>query len=104
MLKDDVMYLISESPGAHGIFDPPTETKRMVYCQVMSVSRYEFYRAKENGLEPQFIFRLGNRVEYRGEKICEWNGVRYRIVRTYTQDNDSIDLTVEEVTVDARST
>lgn len=100
MINDDVLYLVSESPEAHGIFDQRTETQRMVFCQVLSVTRQEYWRAKDNGLDPAFVFRISNHLDYQGEKICIYNGARYRILRTYA-NNDYIDLTVEEITVDA---
>lgn len=97
---DSVLYLISEDPGAHGIFDCPTETKRMVFCRVRSVTRSEFYRAMQNGIHPSFMFHLADALEYQGEKICEYNGQRLRVVRAFT-DATGVELTVEEATVDA---
>lgn len=107
MIRDDVCYLISESPGAHGIFDAPTETRTMVYCQVRSVGQQEFYRAAANGLHPAIVFVLSNAIDYSGEKIIAWthkDGVerRYRVLRTY-QDGDALEITCEEVTVDYRT-
>lgn len=105
MKIDDIIYLVAEDPEAHGIFEEHTETPRMVYCQVMSVGRSEYYRAMSNGLEPSFIFRLSDALEYRGEKIAIYKGTRYRVVRAYTMsDGNAIELTVEEVTVDGRNT
>ena len=60
MINCDVIYLIAESPEAHGIFSPPAESERMVFCEVNSVSRYEFWRAKENGVTPTYVFRLSD--------------------------------------------
>ena len=100
MTRQDVLYLIKETPGAHGIFDDPTENQRKVYCTVRSVGYNEFYRAKENGITPVFVFTLADVAEYKQEKICKYNGVRYRIVRTYV-DRQRIELTVEEATIDA---
>ena len=99
MIRDDVLYLISENPEAHGIFSPPTETQRMVYCQVESVSRYEFWRGKENGLTPEIAFRLSDWREYQDEKICMWNGKRYRIIRNYV-DGYAIELICGAATID----
>lgn len=100
MKQDDILYLVSESPSSHGVFDPRTETQRMVFCKVMSVTGNEYWRARENDIFPAFVFRLSDAIEYQGEKICVYNGTRYRIVRTYTSEQ-YIDLTVEEITVDA---
>lgn len=114
MKIDDVIYLVAEDPEAHGIFEEHTETPRMVYCQVMSVGRTEYYQAKSNGLDPTFVFRISDEVEYHGEKIVLYHGKRYSVIRAYTittseyrkrtADVNAIELTVEEATVDGRNT
>lgn len=95
MIRADVIELVAESPEARGVFDEATETTRQIYCDVRSVTRTEFYRAKEIGIEPTYIFVLSNYAEYNGEKTAIYNGTRYRIVRTYV-NGDSVELTVEE--------
>lgn len=100
MIFRDVLTLISESPKAHGVFEPATETPRQVFCSVRSVGMREAYEAMSNGLNPEFVFVLSDYSDYDGEKVCEYNGTRYRIVRTY-RNNQSIELTVEKLTVDA---
>ena len=52
-----------------------------------------------NDIRPSYVFRLADYLEYKGEKVCEFEGKRYSIVRTY-EDGAQIDLTVEEATVD----
>lgn len=99
MIKADVITLIGENPEAHGIFDPPSEIRRNVFCEVHSVGMNEFYRAMENGLHPSFVFMLSDETEYKGEKICEYHGKRFRIVRTY-YDRQRVELVVEEATID----
>ena len=96
MVRADVIELISETPGAHGIFDAPEETKQKTYCTVRSVGMREYYQAKAAGLEPEIVFNLTDADDYGGEKIVEWNGDRYRVVRTWLQ-GDGIDLTCEPV-------
>lgn len=96
MIRADVIYLVSTTPGKHGVFGPPSsETERMVYCTVRSVGRNEFYRAKEQGLEPQYVFELADYSDYAGERIVIFNGVRYDVIRTYV-DGLKIEITVEE--------
>lgn len=99
MRRQSVLTLIAEDPEAHGIFDPPAETERTVFAEIRSVGYVEYYRALEQDLHPTFIFRLADYAEYRGEKICVFEGVRYRVIRTYC-DGQAIELTVEEATVD----
>ena len=115
MICDDVIYLISEDPAAHGAFDKPTETKKLCYCRINSVTRSEFYTAREHGLEPLFVFVLSEYADYNGEKIIEYNNKRYRVIRSYVSGspnngnrrgyndawNHSVELTVGEVTADA---
>lgn len=106
MIAADVLFLVAEDPGAHGVFDKPTETARKVFCTVKSVGWNEFYRAKDNGLEPSIVFVLADYAEYKGEKIALYTPPnaaeqkRYRIIRTYTNDQ-TIELVCEEATVDA---
>lgn len=95
----NVLTLIGEEPVSHGIFDEIVETRRDVFCEVRSVGYQEYYRALAQDLHPTFIFRLADYAEYQNEKICEFDGKRYRIVRTYI-DRYAIELTVEEATVD----
>lgn len=100
MLCEDVIYLIAESPAAHGVFDTRVETPRMVYCTIRSVTANEYYKAKEANIEPTFVFVLSDYSEYHGEKLLTYHDKRYRVVRTYVRDME-IELTVEEATNDA---
>lgn len=94
MVRADVIELVSESPEAHGVFAPRTETKQKTYCTVRSVGMREYYEAKGAGLEPEIVFRLTDSDDYSGEKIVLWNTARYRVIRT-SLSGDGIDLTCE---------
>lgn len=98
-MRADVIYLVAESPTAHGVFDRPTKTKRMVYCEVASVGYSEFYSAKSAGIEPEIVFKLSQAFEYNGEKIVEYNGTLFRVIRTYV-NGDSIEITCGGATND----
>lgn len=100
MNRSGVLSLISESPEAHGIFDTPRETERVVFCTIRSVGYNEYYRALEYDLHPTLVFTLADYAEYQGEKIAVFEGTRYRVIRTY-ETGGAIELTCEEVTVDA---
>lgn len=96
MMRSGVLYLVAESPETHGVFDPPTETQRMVYCTIKSVGYQEYYRAMENALRPSLVFVLADYAEYQDEKTCVYEGKRYQIIRTYITAQQTIELTVEE--------
>ena len=95
MICDDVCYLLTEVPGTHGVFDEPNYTERMVLCTVRSVSSADFWRAYQQGIEPQFVFVLADPIEYRGERLLRYNSTRYRVIRTYANSNNEIEITVE---------
>lgn len=103
MMFRDVITLVGENPAAHGVFDNYTPTSRQVFCSVRSVGMSEAYQAMSNGLHPQFVFVLSDYGDYEGEKIVLYNNVRYRVIRTY-RNNQSIELTCEEATNDKEVT
>lgn len=82
MFFRDELKLIGENPAAHGVFEQYAPTERTVFCSVRSVGMSESYQALSYGLHPQFVFTLSDYTDYQGEKICEYKGTRYRIVRT----------------------
>lgn len=71
----------------------PTEAKREVICDERSLSSSEFHNAKRDGLSPE-IELITAKVNYGGEKIVEYKGIRYAIYRTYVR-GDSIELYLE---------
>lgn len=95
MVRADVLTLIADSPAAHGRFDAPTEQRRQVYCTVRSVGMRESYEAMSHGLRPEYVFVLTHSFEYSGEKRCEFHGVTYHVIRTYVNESDGIEITVE---------
>lgn len=72
-----------------------TETRRMVYCDVRSVTQSEWFEGGRNGLNPEYRFTMFA-PEYHGENICEYNGNRYTIYRTYLARNEMIELYVQK--------
>ena len=102
MMKSTVVTLIGESPEAHGVGIDLTEMKRTVYCTVKSIGMQEAYQAMGIGLNPELKVVLAHDFEYAGERLCEMDGVRYRILRTYITEADGIELTLQRVNGNAR--
>ena len=100
MICDDVIELVREDPKAHGVFEAHTEETVTCFCKVNSVSRNEYYRARDNGLEPVFVFVLSEYADYHGEKVVIFKGRRYEVIRSYVQ-NHAVELTVGLATADA---
>ena len=73
------------------------ETRSDVFVQPRGVYQSEFYNAAQAGLHPSITFTLTNRADYRGEKVIEWEGKEYTVIRTdWTAQRDSISLICEE--------
>lgn len=74
-----------------------TYTDNEVYVMPRGVYNAEFYNAAQAGLHPSITFELTNKADYNGEKLIEWNGVLYNIIRTdWTAQRDKISLICEE--------
>lgn len=85
--------------GEETVYDeygiPKKEEKRTtVLCKVQSVGRNEFYGAATSGLKPEVVFIIHG-YEYNGEKEVEFEGEKYRVIRTYSTDFEEIELTCE---------
>lgn len=90
-----MIYLISETPGAHGVFDTPTRTERMVYVGVRSVTSADFWRAYDNGVTLAYVFVLADQAEYAGERLLRYGDRFFKIVRTY-DNGTGFELACEE--------
>lgn len=74
-----------------------TYTDNQVYVMPRGVYNAEFYNAAQAGLHPSITFVLANKADYNGEKLIEWNGVYYNVIRTdWTAQRDAISLICEE--------
>lgn len=98
MGRSDVLTLIEQTytTDANGV-QRASETRRTVFCDVASVSRAEWTDGGRLGLNPELQFSMFA-YDYAGEEICEYNGVRYTVYRTYRTQDDSIELYVERRT------
>ena len=68
-----------------------------VYVQPRGVYNAEFYNAAQAGLHPSITFELTNKADYSGEKVIEWEGKDYNIIRTdWNAQRDGISLICEE--------
>lgn len=69
------------------------ETRRDILCRVQSVSRGEFYSAAQAGLDAAYVF-ITHPLNYDGEKIVEYQGIRYGVTRTYQSTPDRLEIYV----------
>lgn len=70
------------------------ETKREVFCEVRSIGMKEFYSANSTDFRPELKLVLADYLDYNDETLADFNGVRYRILRTYRAGQE-LELTLE---------
>ena len=74
----------------------PEEIKTVVYCDLKSITRAEFYNAASQGIKPEIVFVI-HKYEYNDEKEILFEGKKYKVIRTYSKDFEEIELTCEKV-------
>lgn len=92
---DDIAYLITDLPGAHGVHDTPEQAERMIYVRVMSVGRSEYYNAHNAGLQPEVVFKLTDAADYNDERRARYQDVKYDILRSYRTPDGGVELTLQ---------
>ena len=91
---NDILTLIQQTQTVDDYGDTvTTETSCQVFCKVGSIGQKEFYQAQAVGLQPELKFVLADYLDYEGETLVEHNGQRYRVLRTY-RDDQELELTV----------
>jgi len=70
---------------------------RDVFVQPRGVYQSEYYNAAQLGLKPSLTLYLTNKGDYHGEKVLEYEGVEYSVVRVdWSAQRDGISLICEE--------
>ncbi len=75
------------------------ETRREVLCGVRSIGMKEFYSASSTDFRPELKLVLADYLDYNDETLADFNGVRYRILRTYRAGQE-LELTLERAPED----
>ena len=73
---------------------PRVETRREVLCGFRSIGQREFYAASSTDYRPELKLVLADYLDYDGETLADYNGKRYRILRTY-RTGQELELTLE---------
>ena len=84
---NDVAVLIKREYGKDDV-------KREVFCGFRSIGMREFYAASTTDFHPELKLTLADYLDYEGETLADYNGKRYRILRTYRKGQE-LELTLE---------
>lgn len=63
------------------------ENKRPVFCKELSVGMSEFYQAQTLFYKPEIKFEIADYMDYQKEQFVDYEGLRYKILRTYRRNN-----------------
>lgn len=91
----DLITITSASDGVGGWTQ--TETTRSVFANRKSVRSHEFYQAHATGLRPDITFEL-RKIDYEDETRLSFSGATYDIIRTYSANEDFIELVCQKRT------
>ena len=98
-MYDGVVILKSYSNEGFDKYGNKTtkEVKRTVFVQPRGVYASEFYNAAQLGLKPSLTLYMTNRNDYQGEKVLEFDGKEYSVIRVdWNAQRDGISLICEE--------
>ncbi|SET02210.1 phage head-tail adaptor, putative, SPP1 family [Salinibacillus kushneri] len=71
------------------------ESRNTVLCKVNSIGRNEFYEAATHGMKPEIEFVIHG-YEYEDEQQVVFEGAEYKVIRTYKEDFEEVELTCEK--------
>ena len=98
-MYDAVATLKSYTTSGRDQYGNPivNETTKLVFVQPRGVYASEFYNAANLGIKPSLTLYMTNRADYDGEKVVEFQGKEYTVVRTdWNAQRDGLSLICEE--------
>ena len=93
---NDLLTLVGRVLAADG-YTVAEETRRDVFCRLASIGQTEFYQAQATDLRPELKFILADYLDYAGEYLCIYDGVWYRVLRTYRTGYE-LEIVVQKAT------
>lgn len=87
----------ADNTDEYGNLVQPIVSESKAYAEVLSVGYREFYEAAAQGFKPEIKFVLPHKQDYNGASELNYNGVVYKIIRTYSpQYGDTLELICEK--------
>jgi len=108
MDRSVAFYLVTDTYAADEIGQQvPTQTRRLVYGRINSVTRAEWAAAGELGIKPEMEITMFA-GDYAGEKTVQMEvgntTYSYAVYRTYQRTNDDLELYLEWKVGDSNGT
>ncbi len=91
---DLLVFADNQDPEGYGV---QAAQRRTLFCNwEEGVSQNEFYLSNKQGLQATDSVEL-QRVDYNGERFAEYQGRRYRVIRSFPASFDTVTLILSEV-------
>lgn len=100
-MYDDVATLISYGASTFDEYgnESIVTDKKDVFVRPRGVYQSEYYNAAQLGMKPSITLEIANRADYQDEKVLEYQGRVYTVIRVdWTAQRDRISLVCEERT------
>lgn len=97
-MYDDIATLKEYTTNTYDNYGNPIQNvvKTTIYVQPHSVYASEFYQAAQLGIKPSITLDITNRADYGGQKVVEFQGEEYNVVRVdWNAQRDKISLVCE---------
>lgn len=75
------------------------DTRREVFCRLQSIGQSEFYEASAQDFYPEMKFVLADYLDYDDERLIDYNGRRFRVLRTY-RTGQELELVVQRASAE----
>lgn len=107
MLARDLIELVTESITGKNEFGDPVITKVyvLVFADKLPINMNEKYQSNAQGLRPGYKFNI-RYAEYSGQQRVRYpvtDGDEYDVIRTYTKDDEWMELTLQGVVANANA-
>lgn len=75
--------------------DPVLQEDRteLLFARLRSIGQSEFYQAQSNGFKLEKKFILPDYLDYGGQEYLIHDGVRYKILRTFQNEQNEMEIT-----------
>lgn len=97
---DEITLIRVEAAGErvndNGFENKPQESSRTVFCNMKSVGYSEYLKSQQVGKVVEAKCDV-HKADYEGEDTAEVNGRRFFVLKTYSIDDDTIELSLTDL-------
>lgn len=96
-MDDIILIKREETLDAGNYAAETTETRKEICCTFAEgINRAEFYESMKTGIRLSAAAEIWA-DDYEGQDLCEFEGIRYKIIRAYATGRGTMELSLSEV-------